>query len=45
MQDLIEVHVHYRRVFNQFFPEIKIHSELLCGHFFISRSDYNRIFR
>ena len=44
MLDLIEVHVKYRPVFNRFFPEIKIHSEELCGHFYIDRVDFNQVF-
>ena len=44
MLDLVEVHANYRRVFNEYFPGIKIHKEEMCGHFWITRHAYNFVF-
>ena len=44
MQNFVEVHAHFRPVFDRFFPEIVIHSEEICGHFYITQADFNRVF-
>lgn len=44
MLDLVEVHAHYRAFFNQFHPEMRVFAVEICGHFWVLRSDFDRIF-